>query len=296
MPSLRGIALIVLFWLATVGYVGYRDVWPRLVRDAAPTVWIDLSDEASQSVPVRWGLFREGRRIGTVTTQMSYDAGPDQFRFVTRYRDFDVEIQPLRCLVPEMELTTILNRTGTLRGTTMNGTLIAKFLGQEMARGSARVECVVRDGELVGNCHLDSDFFTAIDEPLEPTPVPDGQALNPLQPVNRLRGLRPGLRWVLYEINPLGDALANATKQVLAKKGLGSSFFAPKPTERQSMIATVGDEPEPLRLARGEWNCWVVEVRGDRGTTTVWVRVADGFVMKQVAKSNGDTMTLVRED
>ena len=225
-----------------------------------------------------------------------FDAGSNLFRYVTKYRDFQVDVQPIRCLVPEMELTTILNRSGGLHGQTMSGTLIAKLLGQVMATGTARVECVVRDGQLVGNCHLESVFFPAFDEPIEPTPVPDGQVLNPLQPVNRLRGVRPGLRWVIYEVDPLGDAIANATKQVLAKKGLGTSLFAPKPAERQSMIATVSDAPELLKLKRGDFSCWTIEIRGDRGTTTIWVREKDGFVMQQVANAHGDIVRLEREE
>lgn len=296
MPSRRGIVLIVLFWLATVGYVGYRDVWPRLFRDTAPTVWIDLSDEATQTVPVRWGLYRGENRVGTVTTQMVYDAGPNLFRFVTKYRDFLDEVPPISCHVPEMELTTTLNRAGILHGQSMTGTLIAKYFGLKVATGTARIECVVHDGELVGNCHLESDFFPTIDEPLEPTPVPDGQVLNPLQPVNRLRGIRPGLRWVIYKIDPLGDAIANATKHVLAKKGINSSLFAPKVTERQSLIATVSDVPEVLKFKRGEFSCWTIEIRDERGTTTIWVREKDGFVMQQIANYHGDSMRLEREE
>ncbi len=296
MPTRVGIVFIVLFWLATVGYVGYRDVWPRIVRDAAPTVWIDLTDEATQSVPVRWGLFRGETRVGTVNSQMHFDPVAEQFRFVTKYREFQVDVQPIRCIVPEMELTTLLDRSGQLRGQTLNGGLIAKLMGQELARGTAKIDCVVHDGELVGHCRLESDFFATIEEPLEATPVPDGQVLNPLQPVNRLRGVRAGLRWVLYENDPLGDAIANATKQVLKKKGISSTLFSPKPTERQSMIATVSDEPETIRTAKGDHRCWSIEVRGERGTATIWVRAADGFVMRQVAIVGGDSLRLERED
>lgn len=296
MPSRIGIVFILIFWLATVGYVGYRDVWPRLVRDAAPTVWIDLSDEATQTVPVRWGLYRGETRVGTMNSQMVFDTVSEQFRFVTKYREFQVDVQPIRCVVPEMELTTQLDRSGQLRGQTLHGMLIAKLLGQELARGTATIECVVRDGELVGQCRLESDFFPPIEEPLEATPVPDGQVLNPLQPVNRLRGVRAGLRWVIYENDPLGDAIANATKQVLKKKGLGSSLFAPKPTERQSMIATVSDEPEMIHTAKGDHRCWSIEIRGERGTATIWVRASDGFVMRQIAVVGGDSLRLEREE
>jgi hypothetical protein len=296
MPSRGGIAFIICFWLATVGYVGYRDVWPRLVRDSAPTVWIDLSDEATQTVPVRWALYRNDARAGTVTTQMVYDAAKDQFHFQTKYRDFQLEVPPIRCVVPEMQQTTVLTRSGQLGGQSLNGTLIAKFLGQEVARGTARIDCVVREGELVGHCRLESDFFESIEEPLDPTPVPDGQVLNPLQPVNRLRGVRAGLRWMIYKHDPLGDALANATKHVLKKKGIGGMLFAPKPTERESLIATVSDTAETVKFSRGEQRCWTIDIRGERATMTVWVREADGYVMRQVANVGGETLRLERED
>ena len=296
MPSRRGVAFIVLFWLATMGTVAYRDVWPRLVRDSAPTVWIDLSDEATQTVPVRWALYRNDVRAGTVSTQMVYDADRDEFHFQTKYRDFQVEVPPIRCLVPEMEQTTVLKRSGQLGGQRLQGTLVAKYLGLEVARGSARIECIVRDGELVGNCRLDSDFFQAIDEPLEPTPVPDGQVMNPLQPVNRLRGVRAGLRWVIYKTDPLRDAVANATAQVIKKKGFGAMFLSPKPAERESLIATVSDQTEILKLPRGEHRCWTIEIRGERATMTVWVRESDGYVMRQVANDGSEILRLERED
>lgn len=296
MPSRAGIGFIVLFWLATVGYVGYRDVWPRLVRDSAPTVWIDLSDEATQSVSVRWGLYRNDVRAGTVTTQMVFDAASDEFHFQTKYRDFQVEVAPIRCVVPEMEQTTVLKRSGELGGQRLHGTLIAKSFGLEVARGTARIECVVRDGELVGHCRLESDFFDPIEESLEPTPVPDGQVMNPLQPVNRLRGVRPGLRWVIYKSDPLRDAIANATAIVAKKKGLGAFLLAPKAPERESLIATVSNETRILKLARGEYPCWTIEIRGERATMTVWVRASDGFVLRQDADDGSERLRLERED
>ncbi len=296
MPSRFGTCFIVLFWLSTVGYVGYRDVWPRLFRDSAPTIWIDLTDEATQTLPVRWSLYRGNEQISTVSTQLIYDSNTDAFRFVTIYKNFQVEVPPIRCSVPEMEMTTIINRDGQLRGQNMKGSLIAKLLGQEMARGSATVESVVQNGELVGSCYLESDFFPNFTTQLEPTPVPDGQVLNPLQPVNRLRGVRPGLRWVIYSVDPLGEAISNATRQVLTQKGMGASLFAPKTAERESKIATVADAPVDLRIGQHVHSCWTIEVRGDQGTTTIFVRIRDGIVMRQEAVSNGDSLRLDRQE
>lgn len=295
MPSRRGVVVILLFWLATTGYVGYRDVYPRLFADAAPTVWIDLSDEATQALPVRWTLYRGEQRVGGVTTQMSPDAAADAFRFVTKYHgDLAVDIFGVSFRVPDYEMTMLLDRRGQLLAQKMEAAFAVKFFGLSRS-GTATVEGVVKDGQLTGACKLVAEDFGTVEEPLKPTPVPDGQMLNPLQPVNRLRGVKPGMRWVIYEINPMGEAIANI-KNFMLKKNLGTSLLSSESTEPDAMIATVGDRPEALKLKRGEHECWVIEVRGAHGTTTVWVRVRDGHVMQQVAKVEGDTMRLEREE
>lgn len=295
MPTRRGVALILLFWLVTVGYVGYRDVWPRLFADTAPTVWIDLSDEATQTVPVRWSLYRGDQRVGGVTTQMSYDAPADAFQFVTKYHgDLAVDIIGVNFKVPDYEMTMLLTRTGQLRAQKMSAGFAVKFFGLSRG-GTAAVDCVVDEGKLVGTCKLVAEDFGTVEEPLKPTPVPEGQILNPLQPVNRLRGVRPGMRWVICEVNPMGEAIASI-KNFMLKKNLGTSLLNSESTEQDAMIATVGDQPERVKLKRGEYDCWVIEIRGAHGTTTVWVRVTDGHVLQQVAKVEGETMRLEREE
>ncbi len=295
MPTRWGVALILAFWLSTVAYVGYRDVWPHLVADAAPTAWIDLSDEATQAVPVRWELYRNDDRVGKVSTQMSYDAAADAFRFVTKYRgELGVELFGITFRIPDYEMTTTLDRGGRLRAQSMTATFAVKA-GPLSNTGTATTEGVVSDGILVGRCKLVANGFDAVDEALTPTPVPEGQVLNPLQPVNRLRGVRPGMRWVIYEVNPMGEAIAGI-KDVIAKK-LGTSLLTGStPKEQPAMIATVGDQPEMLSRPRGDAACWVIEICGPQGTTTVWVRVSDGSVMQQVAKLEGETMRLEREE
>lgn len=295
MPTRRSVALILLFWLATLGYVGYRDVWPRLFADRTPAVWIDLSDEATQTVPVRWALFRGDARVGTVTTQMSYDAAGDVFHFATKYRgELQLEIFGLTFKVPEFEMTTTVNRAGQLRAQKMVADFQVRRFGLSLG-GTGTTDAVVRDGHLVGQCKLVADTLGTVEQQLEPTPVPDGQVLNPLQPVNRLRGVRPGMRWVIYEVNPLGEAVTGI-KDTMLKNGFGTALLSSKPAERASLIATVADAPERLKLKRGEFDCWVIDVRGDSGSTTVWVRVSDGYVMQQLAKLEGESMRLEREE
>jgi hypothetical protein len=294
MPSRRGVLLILSFWLVTLGYVGYRDVWPRLFADKAPAVWIDLSDEATQTVPVRWAFYLNDDRVGTVTTQMSYEAGTDAFTFATKYRgDLKRDVFGYSVKVPEFDMTTTVNRAGELRAQKMVAAFQVKALGLSLG-GKGATDAVVRDGQLVGNCRLDSDTFGTFEAPFEPAPVPEGQVLNPLQPVNRLRGVRPGMRWVIYEVNPLAEAV-NGIRETVGKK-FGTALLNGKPPARTSLVATVADAPEVLKLSRGEHECWVIDIRGDTGSTTVWVRVRDGHVMQQRAKLEDDTMRLERED
>src|SRR5579859_2318705 len=54
MPSRPITALIVLFWLGTLGCFGYRDIWPKFWSGDAPPFVIELADEAiSQGGPNR---------------------------------------------------------------------------------------------------------------------------------------------------------------------------------------------------------------------------------------------------
>ena len=50
MPSRPITALIVLFWLATLGWIGYRDLWPRLNPGEVPPFVIELEDELTSQL------------------------------------------------------------------------------------------------------------------------------------------------------------------------------------------------------------------------------------------------------
>jgi hypothetical protein len=293
MPKRPGVVLIILFWLTTVSYIVYRDVLPQLFGDSAPRVWIDLSDEATQAIPIRWTMYRNGAQFGRVSTNMSFDAGTELFQYSTKYRELNIELETVKCTIPELEITTAVNRAGQLRAQGIKLQVQAKLKGIEIGSAHGIIESVVHENVLVGNCRLTSTLFPPIEQPLEPTPVPDGQVINPMQPVNRLRGVQPGMRFVIYEINPLGDAL-KIIEEAVIKKYLQTTLFKSKPTERKSLIATVGDRPEALERKSGPVDCWVIDFRSDSGTSKVWVRVSDGQVLQQLASVSGETLR--RED
>lgn len=293
MPSRRGLALIALFWFATTGYVVYRDVWPRWFGDAPPPVQIDLTDEATLSLPVRWSVYRGDKKIGSLTTRMQYVPADDTFRFISSYRDLVIEVAALNVtltlVVPALETTTRVTREGELREQSMTGTIEARERGLKLAEAKATVQGKVERGELVGTCRLDSPLFR-LDRPLTPVPVPRGAALNPLQPLNRLRDVRPGKRWVIHETNPLFEAVDGLTRELLKQANV--TLPAAK---RPELIAEVRRSPESLDLPTGRVGCWVIEYRTEQPVARTWVSVDDGRVMQQEAFGMGD-LRITRED
>src|SRR5438094_713202 len=106
MPSRPAIALIVAFWLGTVGVSFYRDVWPRLVATGPPPLSIDLAEEASPNVSVKWTISRGDRKIGRLTTHMSYNDTDDTFLQRHDYQQLEVEFGDIVVQIPQLKMTT----------------------------------------------------------------------------------------------------------------------------------------------------------------------------------------------
>jgi hypothetical protein len=300
MPSRRTQILILLGWLAILGYVGHRDVWPRLFSDAPPAIRIELSDEATASIPARWTLYRGPTRIGSLTTVMTYQAAADRFEFTSTYRELTLDSGPLRVQIPELTTRLLVSRVGAIRGQSVEGKLIGKYTVGPVVAFTAdaqlNIDSFVNDGVLNGTCEVRSTLGD-IRQPLEPVPVPEGQALNPLLPVNRLRDVRPGRRWLVYEIDPLGEALS-AIGQGFLKQHAGTQL-ASLGTKRDTsaLIAEVSTDPEPLpRKAAAAVSCWVISYRREGIVARTWVSADDGKVMRQAAYGGGETLRLERED
>jgi len=283
MPSRPVVALIVAFWTATLGLVFYRDLWPRLMASGPPPIAVDLSDEATQYIPIKWKVFRGDKPIGQLTTKLAYQDADDTFEFTSRYKDLRIEVGPLQLVIPEMTTTTRVTRSGSLREESMTGKL---RLGDIHAE--ATVHGRNESGTFVGRCEIVSPLFN-LKSDLAPIPVKDGQALNPLQPVNRIVNIRPGQHWFVHEIDPLGDAL----KALFREKG-----FALPEREKEPLEAVIGAEPETLvwGTAREEATCWVISYRSGEARAKTWVRVSDGKVLRQEATLLEDRISLEREE
>jgi hypothetical protein len=300
MPSRPVVALIVLFWAATLGVAFYRDVWPRLAASGPPPIAVDLGDEASQLLPVRWDVFRGDGKAGRLVSRTTYIDADDTFEFKYKYSDLRLDFPGVRVAVPELTVATRVTRAGALREQAMAGRMLLQVerrgAGPDgeteyltLAEAEARVEGRVENGRFVGRCDLRSPLFN-VQRDLDPVPVPDGQALGPLQPVNRLGNVRPGQQWTVREVDPLGEAMA----VLLREQGRQFGVELPEP-KREPLIATVADDQQapPGR----DDPCWVIEYReGGELRAKTWVRAADGKVLRQEALGMGESVALVRDE
>ncbi len=286
MPSRCVTALIVAFWGAALGVAFYTDLWPRISASGAPPIAVDLSDEATQYVPVRWRVVRGDKEIGRLTTRLAYQDSDDTFQFSSEYKDLRIDVGAMQLSFPEVSMSTRVTRSGALREQTLSGKLrLADF------RGEAHVHGRVDNGVFTGRCEIDSDLLKLKND-LRPVAVKDSPALNPLQPVNRIVDIHPGRRWLVHEIDPMGEALA-----ALFKEKIGQGFSLPE-REKEPLLAEVGRDTESLIWGRAkeEAACWVIAYTRGEASAWTWVRVSDGKVLRQEASLAGDRIALEREE
>jgi hypothetical protein len=294
MPSRPVVAAILAFWLATAGYAFYRDVWPRLISSGPPPLLIDLADEASQfSAGIDWTLYRGDQKVGRLTTRTTYRDEDDTFLFTHKYKQVQFDFGTARVQVPELVTTTRVTRSGELREQAMEGMLKVQLAAGgagfvDLAAARAKVEGRAEGGRFVGRCELVSPLGN-VSRDLDPVPVPAGQALNPLQPVNRLDRVHPGRRWVIYTFDPLAEALAALGRGQLGGLGLPEH-------RREPLIAEVLPSPQPLDRKGGPVPCWVIEYRNGDTKARTWVRVSDGRVLRQEASGFGERVAIDRDE
>lgn len=136
--------------------------------------------------------------------------------------------------------------------------------------------------------------------PLEPIRLVSRNAFSPLQPVQKYPPLRPGQTWRASNIDPVGDALEGAMRQVVSKM-LAAEFggkapvslpAARRPTE---LLARVQADTEEVSTRTSRHVCRVIVFEGGDVTARTWVDVADGRAVRQEAKAAGETFVLERD-
>jgi hypothetical protein len=90
--------------------------------------------------------------------------------------------------------------------------------------------------------------------------------LNPLHPIDRIKGLQKGWQWQMQLLNPLNDSL-----MTLLKKDPGAEFFLHSRTGVQTLRAEVLPDTQVLRWKERDVPCLVIEYHSDDLTARSWV-------------------------
>jgi hypothetical protein len=278
---------VIACWLATSGWLFYREIWPELRPNEAPPFTIDLADEAAiQGARIRWHVLRADQdgehKIGRARTWVDYRAADDTFELHSELE----RLQLTKALkVPRMSSMYRVNRDGFLleMKADVTATVSVFFVSTDI---KTKVAGEVRDRLFWPRCQIETALWGKQDVAIKPVEVSShGTVLNPLHPVNRISGLRPGQRWRMPLVDPLADALAARLSQEIPAANIGP----------RSLEAQVLPDLQSMTWYNDEVPCLVIQYRGDDMSARTWVRQKDGLVLRQEATRDDDTIILQRE-
>jgi hypothetical protein len=291
MPRRSFSLAIVAFWLATMAWLAYREIGPLLRAGQPPPFAIDLADEAQLHAPrIRWAILRvvngEETRIGRARTWVTYRAADDSYELHNQTEQLTLGGLVLSVRVPRMETVYRVGRDGDLRQMTTELTAHVRA-PVAVLEIKASVEGAVRQERFFSRGMVEAGGWGRHELTLQPVAVSAlGTVLNPLHPVNRITGLRPGQQWRMPLVNPLVDAVAATVADKLPLFKQGPRF----------LNAAVLNQSRLLSYEGRTVSCLVIEYRGDDDlTATTWVRESDGLVLRQEATLLDDRVILQRE-
>lgn len=310
MPTRFTTLVIVLFWLGTTSFIVHRDIWPRYMSEGPPPLKLDLVDEATSRVPIRWIIYHNEEKFGSLTTELRYVETDDTFWFENVYRELRLNfpislagVDQVAMYVPEAESHIRVTRDGDLREQKLKGT-IQFFLGNgrfNLKLGSITAEAtgIVQDGVLASQFWIEPSGGSRIEKRLDPVPVPSGQVLNPMMPVSRLRDIQPGRRWVIRKVDPLAQAITAGLSQLAKEKSPLGAIPGLGTATSSEVIATVRPHPEPLVHRNGITTpCYIIDYRTgpNEAEATTWVSVEGGRVLRQQASWLDTTLRFERDE
>jgi hypothetical protein len=299
MPARHHVIAILAFWVASTGWLCYRDLWPRLRSGEPPPFTIDLADEASDQ-KIFWTLIQDGDVKGYAQTWVKYRENDNTFDMVGEFKFWSGprsdQAQPDEVVKSTYRVTP----EGELREITADVTMnLVVPLTQEVVMIKAHIDGLVRDHRI--KPHLKVGLLgTNIEPDLKPVEVSNrGNVLNPLQPLNKLRGLRPGQCWRIPFVDPLDD-----TVRVAAQVIPGLSWRAPEVPYLEAEVLPNVQALPPIELVpqdpphstrKSGIPCLVVRLSGEDTNARIWVREADAQVLRQEITHRGMSLILDRD-
>jgi hypothetical protein len=279
---------IVAFWVATMGWLFQRDLWPRLRPGQPPPYSIDLADEASEQTIV-WTLIKDAENKGYANSKVKYNPEDDSFEVIGEFKFWLGQ----RSGSPNQTVETMyrVTRDGELREIDALGVL--QFTGETKLEARIHIHGPVREQQFHPHFAITGLRFY-LERTLNPVPVSNrGSILNPLSPLNKIRGLTPGQRWRVPMVDPLSDALRTLAQA--AVPGLVPDV----PLLEAEVLSEIQELPQ-LKLRdrpprRSGDRCLVIQYSGDDISARTWVRQADNVVLRQEVTHHGDHMILDRD-
>jgi hypothetical protein len=252
----------------------YREVLPAFQTGEPPPFIIDLADEVSAQT-ITWEALAQGKPAGTARTKVSHRADRP-FDLVSDFHPTNLRL--LGIDVKRVHSSYAVTRAGDLRE--LEATVTVNVFA-----GADAIEVGVR-GKVDQRMFTPEIRFAGLDlkgfplPKLEPVPVSGrGSVLNPLHPLNRLKGLHDGQRWV----QPVLDPLVVVVYSLIGKE---------PPLHRLYAEVT----PGTLSWHGQDVACWQIGYSepGQRASARTWVRRSDGLVLRQEANHAGLDLVLER--
>lgn len=271
MPSRPIVLGIFLFWLATIGWMFQRELWPRFSAGEPPPFHIDLADEVGGRV-ILWEVYQGNERIGLAQSKIKRNADRT---FELRN---DISFNKLEIQLVQFKRISSVSR------------ITAK---------SALISCQVTVKLEMQQLHYEIDIFGDVSEDtlrpklivrgpladklpsfaLSPVDVSKKSGLmNVMQPENKIPGLFEGRSWVVPTINPL------AASASLLGQGM----------EMKKKVAIV--HTAELHWSGESVACWRIDT-GEPGLppdSQVWVRRSDDLVLQQATSFQGKELVMIR--
>jgi len=262
---------IVLFWLSMTSWLVVREVVPMLLADDSPTVQIDFTERLTGGAAlVGWNVKKDGERIGSGTSRIVVDEVDEWYEFRSNFH-YEKFVILKKVQVQQLENIYRVNKAGHLQSLSVKAKV--KVDGLQVEIGI--------DGTVENNV-LEPRIFGLgfLDQKLDKIPMKQGNVLNPMHLVSKLRGLREGKMWKI----PLFDPLASLKEKFIAKQA-GSMPV---------LIAEV--KVDKLLWDRKIVPCYKIEYYepGKEVIARTWARKADGLVLQQEANHLGFDMVLQR--
>jgi hypothetical protein len=273
--------VIVTFWLGTTGWLVWHDLWPRYRPGNPPPFTIDLTEEAQKEYKIPWTVTQVaagGKEVPcfNATTSVRYHERDDSFELHAAFKPVFKGGGVVRGLE--------LKRMASSYRITREGDLLGLDVELDLGILDGHISGEVQGGTFTPRYRFNLPTGGTSEGKLpEVKLTARGSMLQPLHPVHRIDGLRPGQSWRMPYMNPVADSLKSLP--LLGGGDVGERY----------LNARVLPEAQPYTYQRHQTTCLVVEYTGDDLKASTWVEESSGKVLCQKADFEGAEWIMRRD-